>query len=344
MQATIRQAAGGAPGASSEAESPHDQLSHALKLAGAFKLAQPTRQEVRELVKVLNSDECGAWTDCFEGFRTLDSVAFWMHSACNRKEIMVLHASENVGGLLLRGEKAEGARGSFRWLVPAFATVMTDGKSPPYIELLWVRSNVRRLGVGSLFVRHICAQHPRIQRVKAVLQSAVPFWQSIRVAVPGIDVPVDDPREAHASTQLQAAWRRVLDARLAQRVRDSRARDDATRHAAIRLQARYRQRHATRSVQLMLEGTRRRDAAAMVQRCARRHTATVAYAVARATRAAPVLPSTSQASPTIPRRAPPPPPPPPIRSPSPVALLRTRSPARAAPMLVAPARSSPLVH
>ena len=202
---------------------PRDQLANALQASEhafklkqtanqTFKIMQPSRQELREIVKALQSDECCAWTDCFEGFRSLDSVVYWMHQALNRNEIVVAYADENIGDLLVRGDKVLGRPGRFRWLAPAFATMMTDENdlARPYLELLWVHSNVRRLGIASFMVRLVCCQR-RIKRVKAVLKTAVPFWQAIRRSVDDIEVPVSDdkPPESTNAKEPQHAVKRV---------------------------------------------------------------------------------------------------------------------------------------
>lgn len=72
-----------------------------------------------------------------------------------------------------------------RYVVPAFATVCSKQAGAyrpardPYVELLWVSPEVRRLGVGTLMVREIAFELPAVKQVRSCLPEALPFWHAV---------------------------------------------------------------------------------------------------------------------------------------------------------------------
>ena len=166
--------------ASLSVASAREQLVRRLE---SFELDVPTRQELRALVCVLRQDH--AISTCplvssLEGLRTIDAVVAWLFEAWRRSELHVLFdaaddaaCDEKSGchGLLFKAGR--------RRAVPGLAAVAVKGERSPFIELLWVKSDLRRLGVGSCIVRKLCAQQPRIKRVRCVLPEAVSFWDAV---------------------------------------------------------------------------------------------------------------------------------------------------------------------
>ena len=255
-----------------------------------FELAWPSREEVRAVATSLRQEqaqqpEACTFTESWDGFRSTDSVVAWMFTAWKRNELRVLAAPPWwTPAEPLTGDASPLVARGCRWLLPAFATIVAKEKDAPYIELLWVRSTLRRLGIGSLLVTKLLEQHPRVKRVKAVLREAVPFWDKMARAVDvagamALHTPqtLDTWRAAAASEvpaaiRLQAAWRRNCQARSAQYAHARRAHEAAMRVAATCIQGSFRQRYALVLTQGLRSDVRRRRAAEMMQRCwVRRH-------------------------------------------------------------------------
>lgn len=241
--------------------------------ANKFALDCPTRVELRAIAKELRWEHSSLGscdlTDGFDAFRTIDCVIAWMFDAYRRNEIWVLHetdesAADEARELLVRG-MPHGRR-----MLPTFATVFKNTASP-YIELLWVRRDVRRLRIGSLMVRSLCLKHPGIKRVKSVLATAQPFWNTMEeqqvvriprpmsassaVVAPSLSPPPAAPifatRAATPSVTNTAAeacgmMKSGLQAR--SEVRRSEA------HAATRLQAAWRRKAHERASQRLRAG------------------------------------------------------------------------------------------
>jgi hypothetical protein len=125
--------------------------------------------------------------DSFDGFRSIDALEAWMIQAWKREEFLVLCA---IPGLGANHESAIRARSVLtqgqphcRYVLPAFLTICVKNTRKPYIELLWVRGDVRRMGVGSLMVNEVCLKQPGIRRVKSPLREAEPFWNAVSTHV-----------------------------------------------------------------------------------------------------------------------------------------------------------------
>lgn len=163
------------------ADSARKQLAYQLQHDHNFQFCAPTQQDAITLARAITeehnkSPRAFALTESFAGFRTVDAVVAWIHHARRRQELWVL-ARHDDGGMscpLLLGDKRTG-----RWLVPAFVTAMVTATADPYIELMWVRSDVRRLGIGSRLVRDICMRRPCITHARGCLPEADGFWNAV---------------------------------------------------------------------------------------------------------------------------------------------------------------------
>ena len=107
-----------------------------------------------------------------------------MIQAWKRDEFLVLCVTPGVGADAETAHRAksvltQGQPPNCRYVLPAFLTVCVKNTRKPYIELLWVRGDVRRMGVGTLMVRDACLRYPGIRRVKSPLREAEPFWNAV---------------------------------------------------------------------------------------------------------------------------------------------------------------------
>ena len=89
----------------------------------------------------------------------------------------------------------QGDRG--RRILPAFATVQTGidfAIDAPYIELLWVHSGARRIGIGSHFVKEAARSAAAVKHVSGVLPEASAFWATQDVGRAAGDQRREQPR------------------------------------------------------------------------------------------------------------------------------------------------------
>ena len=209
-------------GSSSSSDSTaRDDLSRALDIkngAPNFELGLPDRSELRTIAKALRrehaSDQSFDLIDSTDGFSSIDAVEAWIIDAWKRKEILVLHhspprdipAAAAAAAWAARSGRASEllVQGSDRWLLPAFATVCVKKALLPYIELLWVSHDVRRMGIGSLIVREICRDQPGITRVKSCLHEALPFWDAVSDSVTRSTRMPDKPIATKAPLKLRS--------------------------------------------------------------------------------------------------------------------------------------------
>ena len=182
-------------GAAAADASPRDDLAQHV---ASCTLIHPSAVEARALVRNYLSDASASGSSLsqsLDGFRTDDAVAASMFDARRRHELFVLVVADGRARrprwpkLCVQGDRG-------RRILPAFATVQTGidfAIDAPYIELLWVHSGARRIGIGSHFVKEAARSAAAVKHVSGVLPEASAFWATRRQARAG------DRREASAA-------------------------------------------------------------------------------------------------------------------------------------------------
>ena len=181
-------------GAAAADASPRDDLAQHV---AACTLIHPSAVEARALVRNYLSDASASGSSLsqsLDGFRTDDAVAASMFDARRRHELFVLVVADGALGGRAAELCVQGDRG--RRILPAFATVQTGidfAIDAPYIELLWVHSGARRIGIGSHFVK-AARSAAAVKHVSGVLPEASAFWATQDVGRAAGDQRREQPR------------------------------------------------------------------------------------------------------------------------------------------------------
>ena len=182
-------------GAAAADASPRDDLAQHV---AACTLIHPSAVEARALVRNYLSDASASGSSLsqsLDGFRTDDAVAASMFDARRRHELFVLVVADGALGGRAAELCVQGDRG--RRILPAFATVQTGidfAIDAPYIELLWVHSGARRIGIGSHFVKEAARSAAAVKHVSGVLPEASAFWATQDVGRAAGDQRREQPR------------------------------------------------------------------------------------------------------------------------------------------------------